>query len=236
MNDYIDKGEAGSFDDGQEDLFDLDESEEFDEIDEAYRREQLQWLADRGLCALSDALEYFKGQSAPASEYARITRNYLPIYSEDRLGSARFTVCRADENPILEIWERGCGPNGSEGLAVIQQKDHCLIRHGFPRGYQLHYPGALPAETSVERATIDKLLEPLKTMRLPLLPGEGAIVLDDAVYGFEVLLGSTRFSYQWHTIPPEGWEPVAEWLHKTSSAIQRLLVENERPPQPGWLF
>jgi len=23
-------------------------------------------------------------------------------------------------------------------------------------------------------------------------------------YGFEVALGSTRFSYQWHTIPPKG--------------------------------
>jgi hypothetical protein len=35
---------------------DLDpEPEEFDE--KAYRREQLQWLADRGLCSWSEAVE-----------------------------------------------------------------------------------------------------------------------------------------------------------------------------------
>jgi hypothetical protein len=50
MSDYIDKGEADSFENGQKELFDLDsEPEEFDEIDKAYRREQLQWLADRPL-------------------------------------------------------------------------------------------------------------------------------------------------------------------------------------------
>jgi hypothetical protein len=49
MNDHIDDGEAGRLDDGQEESFDLDpEPEEFDEIDKAYRREQLQWLADAG--------------------------------------------------------------------------------------------------------------------------------------------------------------------------------------------
>ena len=47
-----DKDEAGGFKDGQEELFDLDpEEEEFDEIDKAYRGEELQWLADRGLCS-----------------------------------------------------------------------------------------------------------------------------------------------------------------------------------------
>jgi hypothetical protein len=43
MSDHIDKDEAGSFEDGQEELFDLDpEPEEFDEIDKAYRRVELQ--------------------------------------------------------------------------------------------------------------------------------------------------------------------------------------------------
>jgi hypothetical protein len=43
MNDYIDKGEVSRFDDGQEELFDLNpEPEEFDEIDKAYRRVELQ--------------------------------------------------------------------------------------------------------------------------------------------------------------------------------------------------
>ena len=27
-------------------------------------------------------------------------------------------------------------------------------------------------------------------------------------------------SYQWHTIPPKGWEPVAEWL---GGAIHQLV-------------
>jgi hypothetical protein len=36
---------------------------------------------------------------------------------------------------------------------------------------------------------------------------------------FEVALGSTCFSYQWHTIPPKGWEPIAQWL---GSAIRQL--------------
>jgi hypothetical protein len=35
------------------------EPEEFDEIHKAYRREELQWLADRGLCSWSEAVEYF---------------------------------------------------------------------------------------------------------------------------------------------------------------------------------
>jgi hypothetical protein len=43
MSDHIDKNEAGSFEDGQVELFDLDpEPEQFDEIDKAYRREQLE--------------------------------------------------------------------------------------------------------------------------------------------------------------------------------------------------
>ena len=50
-------------------------------------------------------------------------------------------------------------------------------------------------------------------------PGEEAFVCDGALYQFEVALGSTRFSYQWHTIPPKGWEPVAEWL---GGAIRQL--------------
>jgi hypothetical protein len=57
MSDYIDKGEAGSFEDGQEELFNLDhEPEEFDEIYKARRREELQCLADRGLCSWAKRL------------------------------------------------------------------------------------------------------------------------------------------------------------------------------------
>jgi hypothetical protein len=47
MNDHIDDAGAGRLDDGEKKLFALDpEPEQFDEIDKAYRREQLQWLAD----------------------------------------------------------------------------------------------------------------------------------------------------------------------------------------------
>lgn len=95
MNDHIDDGEAGRLDDGQEESFDLDpEPEEFDEIDKAYRRAQLQWLADRGLCSWSEAVEYFAGPLVPQPEYERITRNYAPVNS-----GGRFTVCRPDEYP-----------------------------------------------------------------------------------------------------------------------------------------
>ena len=65
------------------------ESEEFDEIHKAYRREELQWLADRGLCSWSEAVEYFAGPLVPRPEYERITRNYAPVNS-----GARFTVCQ----------------------------------------------------------------------------------------------------------------------------------------------
>ena len=43
-------------------LISAPESDEFDPLDKAYRREQLQWLADRGLCSWSETVEYFAGQ------------------------------------------------------------------------------------------------------------------------------------------------------------------------------
>jgi hypothetical protein len=111
MNDHIDDDGAGRLDDGQDDLFDLDpeSEEEFDEIDKAYRREQLQWLADRGLCSWSEAVEYFAGPFVPQPEYERVMRNYAPVNC-----GARFTVCRPNERPLLEIWKCGHGPNSSE--------------------------------------------------------------------------------------------------------------------------
>ena len=50
-------------------------------------------------------------------------------------------------------------------------------------------------------------------------PGEEAFVCDGALYGFTAVLGSTSFSYQWHTIPPKGLELVAQWL---KGAIHQL--------------
>jgi len=41
--------------------------------------------------------------------------------------------------------------------------------------------------------------EPLKHRQVLPCPGEKAFVRDGALYGFEVVLGSPRFSYQWHT-------------------------------------
>ena len=76
MNDHIDDGGAGRLDDGQEDLFDLDpESEEFDEIDKAYRREQLQWLADRPLPPPEGSRKYF----ASAIVGGRLTALHLRV-------------------------------------------------------------------------------------------------------------------------------------------------------------
>jgi hypothetical protein len=48
-------------------------------------------------------------------------------------------------------------------------------------------------------------------------------ILDGATRGFEIQLGYTRFSYEWHTIAPAGWEPIAAWLHETTAELERLL-------------
>jgi hypothetical protein len=239
MNDHIDDDRVDRLDDGQEDLFDIDESEEFGEIDKAYRREELQWLADRGLCSWSEAVEYFAGPFVPQPEYERITRNYV-----DEGPGARFTVCRPDERPLLEIWKCGHGPNSSQGWAVVHAKKdrsengephvgvsvyvdetHYLVRVGPPQGYQFHRPGAVSYEALIERWAIDRLLEPLKSISIPVMPGEdkGMCILDGATRGFEIQLGYTRFSYEWHTIAPAGWEPIAEWLHATNRELERLL-------------
>ena len=100
MNDHIDDGGVGRLDDGQEDLFDLDpESEEFDEIDKAYRREQLQWLADRGLCSWSEAVEYFAGPFVRARDAElRSSELWRPIH---RLPARRTTA-----TGNLEMWSR----------------------------------------------------------------------------------------------------------------------------------
>ena len=124
-----DKDEAGGFKDGQEELFDLDpEEEEFDEIDKAYRGEELQWLADRGLCSWSEAVEYFAGPFVPQPEYERVMRNYAPVNC-----GARFTVCGPNERSLLEVLKCGHGPNSSEGWAVVHAgESHYLVRVGPP--------------------------------------------------------------------------------------------------------
>jgi hypothetical protein len=109
-------GNAG---DEELDPLDFDDSDEWHEDQKAGRRESLEWLAERGLCSLSDAIEYFESQSVPASKYARITRNYVPVYHEDLLLPVRFTVCKPEEYPLLEIWQRGYGPNISHCFAVV---------------------------------------------------------------------------------------------------------------------
>jgi len=90
---------------------------------------------------------------------------------------------------------------------------------GFAAINPLAPPGPMAEESSITRAEFDELLEPLKHTQVPPCPGEEAFVCDGALYGFTALLGSTSFSYQWHTIPPAGWEPVAEWL---GGAIHQL--------------
>lgn len=100
----------------------------------------------------------------PASEYARITCNYVPVYHEDLLLPMRFTVCRPEEYPLLEIWQHGYGPNTSHGFAVVRQKDFLLVRHSYPRGYQQDCPWAIAHEGTLSQAKFDELIEPLKTM------------------------------------------------------------------------
>jgi hypothetical protein len=88
-----------------------------------------------------------------------------------------------------------------------------LVRYGG-----LH--GAHTSEGSISLADYEALLEPLKHVQVPPWSGEeAAIVLDGAIIGFEVVLEQTRCSYQWHSIPPKGWEPLAEWLY---GAVQQL--------------
>jgi hypothetical protein len=94
-----------------------------------------------------------------------------------------------------------------------------VVRYGFPPGELIECPGLVPREGSISQPEFDELLEPLKHIRVPPCPGEEAMVCDGALYGFEVVLDSTRFSYQWHTIAPKGWEPVAQWL---GGAIHQL--------------
>jgi hypothetical protein len=71
-----------------------------------------------------------------------------------------------------------------------------MLRRPFPR---------IPAVCSVSRIV---LFDPSRT--------------DGAIYCFEVVLGSTRFSYGWHTIAPAGWEPVVEWLARALHQLRQL--------------
>ena len=87
-------------------------------------------------------------------------------------------------------------------------------------------------EGSVTRAEFDELLEPLKHIQVPPYPGEEAFVCDGALYGFIALLASTSFSYEWHTIAPKGWEPVADWLGLISCGIQLCAVKGRLPANP----
>jgi hypothetical protein len=90
----------------------------------------------------------------------------MRIYAPVNCG-ARFTVCRPNERPLLEIWKCGHGPNSSEGLAVIHAGEtHYLVMIGPPQGYQFHRPGAVSCEALIERSAIDRLLETPKTMSI----------------------------------------------------------------------
>lgn len=77
-------------------------------------------------------------------------------------------------------------------------------------------------EGSISETDFAALLEPLRDIRVPPYPPEGVAVIDGAIYGFEVVLGPARFGYQWHTIPPKGWEPLADWLGNTIQALRQL--------------
>jgi hypothetical protein len=142
-----------------------------------------------------------------------------------------FTLRKPGERPLLEIWHIGYGPNVSYGLCVTDpnlywtdpaERQPLIVRCGFPPGEQIECPGLVPGEGSITRAAFEELLEHLKHIQVPPCPGEEAFVCDGALYGFTALLGSTSFSYQGHTIPPAGWEPVAEWLGGAIHQLRKL--------------
>ena len=144
-------------------------------------------------------------------------------------GNPLFTLRKPDERALLEIWHIGYGPNITYGLCVadpnlywtdLADRQPLIVRYGFPPGEPIDCPGLVPREGSISQAKFDELLEPLTHIRVPPCPGEKAFVCDGALYGFTAVLCPTSFSYQWHTIPPKGWEPVAEWL---GGAIHQLV-------------
>ena len=195
------------------------------------RPRELEWLACRGLCDPETAAEYVgrKLLSQEAFRQARqeceqATANYASAHYPQFLD--KFTVRKPDEYPPLEIWHLGLGPNVSDGYCVVprpraqltEDAGHqpWLVRYGTPHGAQ-------SSEGSIGQADYEALLEPLKHVQVPPCPGEEmAIVLDGTIIGFEVVLEQTRFSYQWHSIPPKGWEPLAEWLYGAVCQLRSL--------------
>jgi hypothetical protein len=194
------------------------------------RPRELEWLASRGLCDPQTAAEYVgrkllsrEAFAQACQEYQHATANYASAHPPEFLG--KFTVRKPNEYPLLEIWHLGLGPNFSDGYCVVPRprtqealdgyagQPPLLVCYGAPHGAQ-------QSEGSISVADYEALLEPLKHLRVPPRPGqETAIVLDGAIIGFEVVLEQTRCSYQWHSIPPKGWEPLAQWLY---GAVQQL--------------
>ena len=197
------------------------------------RRGHLEWLAERGLCDPQTGAEYVGRKllsqelfAQARQEYQRVIANYaLPLH-------AGFTLRKPDEYALLEIWHIGYGPNVSYGLCVTDpnlfwsdpaERQPLIVRYGFPPGERIDSPGLGQREGSILQAEFNGLLEPLKHTQVPPYPSKAAaFVCDGALYGFEVVLDSTRFSYQWHTIPPAGWEPIAEWLYSVIHQLQKL--------------
>jgi hypothetical protein len=201
------------------------------------RPRALEWLASRGLCDPQMGAEYvgrkLLSQEAFAQarkEYVRATCNYASVHYPEYIG--RFTVRKPNEYPLLEIWHLGLGPNISYGYCVAARprvlgtddvdgpgRPPLLVRHGAALGTET-------TEGSISHAALGELLEPLKHIQVPPYPGDAAFVCDGAIIGFEVVLGSRRFSYQWHTIPPAGWEPLKEWLEGAIHQLGQL----SKPP------
>jgi hypothetical protein len=57
--------------------------------------------------------------------------------------------------------------------------------------------------------------------------------MDGAILGFEVLLGSIRFSYQWHIVPPQGWEPIAQWFDQVVGTLTQALDNAPHASEQG---
>jgi len=78
-------------------------------------------------------------------------------------GNPLFTLCKANEGALLEIWHIGYGPNITYGLCVVDpnlywtdlaERQPLIVRYGFPPGQQIECPGLVPREGSISQAPV----------------------------------------------------------------------------------
>jgi hypothetical protein len=209
----------------------------YQDDDPISRAKYLEWLATRGMCDPKSAAEYVGRKllnqelfMCACQEFERATASRA--YADH---SDKFTIHKPDEYPLLEIWYRGFGPNDSFAVLVaspprpskakpnsLGNKPSLVVRYGYPAVFGVEMLEARYSEGSIGREDFEALLEPLRHIQVPPLPGEETLVIDGGIIGFEIALGYRRFSCQWHTIPPAGWEPLADWLGDAIDQLRQL--------------